>query len=251
MRPRYLMIKEHISELIDSGQWSVGHRTPSDNQFARQFGVSRMTANRALKELTDAGLLTRVAGVGTFVAEHIPQAPLLEIKNIADEIRSRGHQYKGHPHQLVRIPAPKEIAIELEIAVDTTVYHSLVVHCENDVPVQLEDRYVNPELAPHYIEQDFSLITPNEYLTKVAPLTAAEHIIEATLPDKNTQRLLSIGPDQPCLLLHRRTWSGRTIASTASLTHPSNRYRLGGHFIPDRKPTGMHALDSNQGRRYA
>lgn len=251
MRPRYLMIKQHISELIDSGQWEVGHRTPSDNQFAKQFGVSRMTANRALKELTDAGLLTRVAGVGTFVAEYIPQAPLLEIKNIADEIRSRGHQYKGYPHLLERTPASKEIALELEIEVDTTVYHSLVVHCENDVPVQLEDRYVNPALAPDYIEQDFSQITPNEYLTKVAPLTEAEHIIEATLPDKNTQRLLSIGPDQPCLLLHRRTWSGCTIASTASLTHPSNRYRLGGHFIPDRKPTGVQAPVSIQRQRYA
>lgn len=251
MRPRYLMIKEHISELIDSGQWAVGHRTPSDNQFAKQFGVSRMTANRALKELTDAGLLTRVAGVGTFVAEHIPQAPLFEIKNIADEIRSRGHQYKGHPHLLERTPASKDIATELEIAIDTIVFHSLVVHFENDVPVQLEDRYVNPELVPHYIDQDFSLITPNEYLTKAAPLTEAEHIIEATLPDENTQQLLSIGPDQPCLLLHRRTWSGRTIASTARLTHPSNRYRLGGHFVPDRQPTGMQTQYSNRGRRYA
>ena len=248
MRPRYRVIKEHICELIDNGEWTAGHRTPSDNQIAEQFGVSRMTANRALKELTDAGLLKRVAGVGTFVAEQIPQAPLFEIKNIADEIHSRGHQYSGHPQLLVRIPAARDIAMELEIAVDTPVFHSLVVHCENDVPVQLEDRYVNPALAPHYIEQDFSRITPNAYLIEVAPLTEAEHIIEAILPDKKTQQLLSIEPDQPCLLLHRRTWSGRTIASTARLTHPSNRYRLGGHFVPDRKPTGMHAQVSNQGQ---
>jgi GntR family histidine utilization transcriptional repressor len=251
VRPRYLVIKEHISELIDSGQWKVGRRTPSDNQIAEQFGVSRMTANRALKELTDAGLLKRVAGVGTFVAEQIPQAPLFEIKNIADEIRSRGHQYSGRPQQLVHLPATRDIALELEIAADTTVFHSLVVHCENDIPVQLEERYVNPALVPHYIEQDFSLVTSNEYLSEVLPCTAAEHIIEATLPDKRTQQLLDIEPDQPCLLLRRRTWSGSDIACMARLTHPSNRYRLGGHFIPSSKPAGLHAQVSNQGQSFA
>lgn len=34
-----------------------------------QYGFSRMTINRALRELTDEGVLVRLQGVGTFVAE--------------------------------------------------------------------------------------------------------------------------------------------------------------------------------------
>jgi GntR family transcriptional regulator, histidine utilization repressor len=237
--PQYQKIKQYVCEFVESGQWLAGHRIPSDNMFAEQFSVSRMTANRALRELTDEGILTRIVGVGTFVAESIPQTPLFEIKNIADEIRSRGHRYSAQLQWLERKIATKEAAVELEVATDSTIFHSLVVHCENETPVQLEERYVNPSLAPHYMEQDFSQITPNEYLVKVAPLTEAEHVIEAVLPDATTQRLLSIEATQPCLLIHRRTWSGNALASSARLIHPSSRYRMGGRFVPDRKPMSL------------
>jgi GntR family histidine utilization transcriptional repressor len=233
MRPKYQSIKQYICEHIDSGQWLTNDRVPSDNKLTKQFGVSRMTANRALKELADEGILVRVAGVGTFVAEVLPQTPLFEIKNIADEVRSRGHTYSAVLHKLSKEKVNKRVAMDLHIELNSVVFHSLVVHCENDIPVQLEDRYVNPVVAPHYIEQDFTNITPNEYLMAHVPLSEVEHIIEAILPDDQTQRLMSIEPNQPCLLVRRRTWSGQLLASSARLIHPNNRYHLGGRFIPN------------------
>ncbi len=235
MRPQYQKIKQYISEHIDNGEWTTGYRISSDNELAAQFGVSRMTANRAMWELTDAGILKRITGVGTFVAEHVPQAPLFEIKNIAEEIEGRGHHYSAVVHSLIEEPASQEVALELQIPIETHIYHSLLVHCENEIPVQLEDRYVNPALVLDYINQDFCRITPNVFLTETAPLTEVEQIIEAILPDALTQQLLSIGADQPCLLIHRRTWSG-PLVSSARLIHPGNRYRMGGRFVPDRKP---------------
>jgi DNA-binding GntR family transcriptional regulator len=47
-----------------------------------------MTINRALRELTDEGLLVRLQGVGTFVAEPKGQSALFEVRSIADEITS-------------------------------------------------------------------------------------------------------------------------------------------------------------------
>ncbi len=233
MQPQYQKIKQYILDRIDTGLWTTGQKTVSENALATQFRVSRMTANRALKELTSEGFLTRVAGVGTFVAEQIPQSPLFEIKNIADEIRARGHHYSATLQLLRSEKAAAEIARELEIPTGARVFHSIVVHHENEIPVQLEDRYVSVTSAPHYIEQDFERITPNEYLMKTAPLSEAEHIIEAILPDRQAQKLLNINATEPCILLHRRTWSGATIASSARLIHPGSRYRLGGRFIPD------------------
>jgi len=235
MRPQYQKIKQFITDHIDNGEWTTGYRVSSDNVLATQFGVSRMTANRAMRELTDVGILTRIAGVGTFVAEHVPQTPLFEIKNIAEEIESRGHHYSAVLHTLIEEPASQDVALELKIPIETHIYHSLLVHCENEIPVQLEDRFVNPDRVPQYINQDFSHITPNAYLTVTAPLTEVEQIIEAILPDALTQQLLSIDADQPCLLIHRRTWSG-SLVSSARLIHPGNRYRMGGRFVPDRRP---------------
>ena len=68
---------------------------PSEQALVRQFGVSRMTVNRAVRELTAEQVLTRRQGSGTYVAPQKYQATLVEIRNIADEVRARGHVHRA------------------------------------------------------------------------------------------------------------------------------------------------------------
>jgi GntR family histidine utilization transcriptional repressor len=110
------------------------------------------------------------------------------------------------------------------------VFHSRIVHFENDVPVQIEDRYVNPAVAPDYLKQDFTVQTPYAYLSQVAPLTEGEHVVEAILADADECTLLQIERGEPCLLIRRRTWSGRSTVTSARLLYPGSRYRLEGRF---------------------
>src|ERR1700748_2827256 len=91
---RYLQVKQYVLAQISAGSLAVGDRVPSENELVRELAVSRMTANRALKELAADGVLVRVAGVGTFVAEPRVHAHPLEVRNIADEIRARGHEHR-------------------------------------------------------------------------------------------------------------------------------------------------------------
>ncbi|MHA1537095.1 MAG: histidine utilization repressor [Alphaproteobacteria bacterium] len=229
--PLYRRVKDYIADKLDSGAWEVEARIPSENQLVRQLGASRMTVNRALRELTAEGRLDRRQGVGTFVADPRPRLELMEIRNIADEIRDRGHAHTSVVHGVGEAPATPEIAEALELAAGQKVFHSVVVHCENDVPVQVEDRYVNPGAAPDYLSVDFTRTTPNEYLMRAAPLSDVEHTLEAILPDRRLRELLNVGPGEPCLLLHRRTWSRGIVASRAWLTHPGSRYRMHARFI--------------------
>ena len=104
------------------------------------------------------------------------------------------------------------------------------MHYENDVAVQLEDRYVNALVAPDYLQQDFTQLTPYAYLSRVAPLTEGEHVVEAILAEAEECRLLQIERNEPCLLIRRRTWSGQQAVSTARLLHPGSRHRLEGRF---------------------
>ena len=110
----------------------------------------------------------------------------------------------------------------------STLYHSLIVHFENDVPIQFEDRWVNPTCAPAYLEQDFSSITPNEHLMVSAPLQGATYTIEALPASGDTARHLGIAPGAPCLVLHRRTTSAGRIASVATMWHPGHLTRFTG-----------------------
>jgi GntR family transcriptional regulator, histidine utilization repressor len=228
MQPLYLQVKNHILTNIDSGRWATSARVPSENELVREFGVSRMTANRALRELSDEGVLVRVAGVGSFVANRQPHSHPLEIHNIADEIRARGHQHRAELITLERVRALGKLAQDFGVPPRSELFHSAVVHYEGDLPILLEDRHVLPKIAPDYLQLDFSQVTAYDYLMKVAPLQEAEHLLRAVLPDERTRRLLRMKAREPCLLMIRRTWTAGSIASVARLHYPGSRYEMSG-----------------------
>ncbi|HTV94626.1 MAG TPA: histidine utilization repressor [Steroidobacteraceae bacterium] len=232
LQPLYLKVKRHILDNIGSGKWTVSARVPSENDIVKTFGVSRMTANRALKELRDEGVLVRIAGIGSFVADRHARAHPLEIRSIAEEIRERGHVHRAEIAALERVQAASGLAEEFGIAPRSELYRSVIIHYENDRPVQLEERYVSPRLAPDYLDVDFSRITPSEYLVRVAPLQEAEHILRAVMPDERTRKRLAMKRAEPCLLVIRRTWTHGAIASIARLYHPGSRYEMSGRFRP-------------------
>src|SRR5450755_5198057 len=107
--PLYQKLKEHVLQNIRSGAWRAGERVPSEHELVREFKVSRMTANRALRELMRSGVLARVAGVGTFVGDFKAAAHPLQIRNIAEEIRNRGHRHRALPVTLERVPPSERV----------------------------------------------------------------------------------------------------------------------------------------------
>ncbi len=231
-RPLYQQVKDYIEDRIKSGKWPPEARIPSENELVRTLGVSRMTINRALRELSEAGLLIRLQGVGTYVAPRKPVSALLEIRSIADEIRQAGGRHDSTVHLLREEKASPALAAGMELPPGSRVFHAVLVHSDGGVPIQLADRYVNPAVAPDFLKQDFTRITPNEYLVSVSPATEVEHVIEAVLPDQRTRRLLAINRHEPCLVLHRKTWIGKTVATSSRFFYPGSRYRLGGRFKP-------------------
>lgn len=224
--PLYAGVKQVILDRIHSGEWPPKYRVPSENELVVELGVSKMTANRALRELANEGELVRIQGVGSFVAERKGYSALFEVRNIAEEIAERGHVHEASVIVLAQETASPEIADALELAIGAAVFHSLIVHSENGVPVQIEDRFVHPEAAPEYLGQDFTTLTPNAYLTAAAPLSGSEHVVEAAMPQAWECKLLTILKTEPCLTIRRRTWSAKQVVSTARLVYPGNRYRL-------------------------
>ena len=228
--PAFQRIKEHVLQQIQSGQWQQGQAIPSEAALAKQFDVARMTVNRALRELTDEQTLTRVQGSGTFVAQQKYQSTLVQLRNIADEIAARGHTHRGELQRLERCKGAAALLRKFELPEATTLFHSVVVHFENDLPIQVEDRYVNPAVAADYMAQDFGSQTPNAYLTRVAPLQGVKYAIEAAMPSAEIAELLHMATSEPCLVLRRLTRSQGQVASVSALWHPATRYQFTGNF---------------------
>lgn len=228
--PIFQRIKDHLLEQIAAGTWKEGDVIPSEQALVKQFGVSRMTVNRAVRELTAEQVLTRRQGSGTYVAQQKYQATLLEIKSIADEVRARGHAHRSSLQLLEQSKAGDLLAKQFELPPASVLFHSVIVHFENGVPIQVEDRWVNPACAPLYMSQDFAAVTPNEYLMATAPLQGATYSIEALSPPRDIADMLAIDTRQPCLVLKRQTRSAGQVASIATMWHPGHRYQFAGSF---------------------
>lgn len=231
-KPRYQQLKDFIIEQISSGELRPLDRVPSENDLVESKSVSRMTANRALRELNDEGYVERIAGRGTFVSDFRSRSHLLEVQNIADEIASRGHAHSSAVLRQSKQHARGEIAKALHVEQGTDVFHLLLVHSENDVPIQVEDRYVLASFAPDCLEQDFEGITPSAYLTGIAPLQEAEQAVRASIPNSATRQQLNMSDDEASLVVIRRTWSAGRPVTFARLHHPGSRYELMGHYTP-------------------
>ncbi len=231
-KPRYQQLKEEIIGRISRGELRPGDRVPSENELVEAAGVSRMTANRVLRELNDEGYVERVAGRGTFVADFKAASHVLEVRNIADEIARRGHRHSADVLRIADDRAGDEVAAALGIRARERVYHILIVHRENAAPIQLEDRYVLPSFAPDTLEQDFRTITPGAWLSGISPLQEAEHTVRAVTPAGAVRKSLRMSAREPCLLVIRRTFAHGRAVSFARLYHPGNRFELKGHYTP-------------------
>lgn len=234
--PRYQAIKDYILGLIRSDQWPLDQRLPSESELVAELDVSRMTVNRALRELASEGYITRLAGVGSFIADNAEkkvQSHPLEIQNIATDIRLRGHTYSCDVIALTETRADTETAMAFSIAPGSRLLYSEIIHSESGMPIQMEKRHVLPAFAPSYLDTDFTQITTNEYLmSQNGPIEEVEQIVQACMPDSSHKKHLKLGDKEPCLLLLRRTWVNGVVVTSTKLYHPASRYQFGSRYKP-------------------
>jgi GntR family transcriptional regulator, histidine utilization repressor len=229
-RPAYDQVKEWIRQHIASGEWRPGNVVPSEAALMSRFSISRMTANRALCELAAEGLVTRVQGSGTRVAQLHRISSQLVIRDIHEEVIERGHVPSTRVLEAAQVKASAEVLKSLAVCKGARVFHTVMIHLENGVPIVYEDRYVNPLAAPHYLDADFMRESPTLHLLRHAPVTEASYSIEACLPSADEARALDIGMGEACLVMMRRTVSGPHVASVARQVYPGSRYSFSGQF---------------------
>jgi len=232
----YEQLKRYILKCIADGVWKRGELTSSEHDLAKQFGVARMTVSRALDELARERILTRVKGIGTFVSVRIPESTLIEFREIKDEIVARGHRHRTEVLEMGPSDDPDALA---DLLLPSPRYggwafrsfRSRVIHFEDDVPLQVEDRHVDPVLFPEYPGLDFKRETPGEYLKGCKPLQYTGFQLSSRLPDYSIRQLLRMEIGEPCLTVrYRASLTGciETVATVAVLWHPGSRFCLSG-----------------------
>jgi GntR family histidine utilization transcriptional repressor len=227
--PLYQQVKQHVLDLIASGALKSGERAPSEPELVRALGVARMTANRALNELRDEGVITRRAGSGSYVAPPRAAGALLALRDIAQELAGGPAPHVMEVISHAAITASPRAAALFDAEPGLGLIRVVIRHSRGEEPLLIEDRLIDPAVAPGAAEADFSRITTYAFLTRAAPLQDIEHTVRAINAGPVLARQLALPPGAACLEIRRRTWSAGRIASAARLTYAGERYELTGH----------------------
>lgn len=214
-------IRAEVLAPILSGEWPPGHRIPFEHELAARYGCSRMTVNKALSSLAEAGLIERRRRAGSFVAPPRGERAMLAVDDLAAEAARRGERYG---HELLfrgREPARAETGAALRLR---------CLHRIGGAPVAHEDRLIMLDAAPGAATADFGAVPPGTWLLRGVPWTEAEHALSAHPAGAAMARLLQVPAGTACLVLERRTWNGEAAVTEARITHAGGRYRFVGRF---------------------
>jgi GntR family transcriptional regulator, histidine utilization repressor len=212
-------VKTEILRRITEGPWGPGTLLPGEVELAEEFGCSRTTINRAMREVSDLGLLDRKRKAGTRVRMAPLRAARFEIPIVRVEIETAGATYR---YALVRrdvSPPPEWLRARLNMKEGTLVLHLVCLHSANGQPYQLEDRWINAAALPQALDQDFSRIGPNEWLIATVPFSEVEISILAAEAKGDVVDHLGFRPGEPVFCVERTTWWQGDAITHVTLSH--------------------------------
>ncbi len=230
--PLYVKVKRHITDAISAGQYLPGAKLPSESDLVEALDVSRMTVNRALRELTRDGLITRLQGVGSFVSSARPMTSLVELKDIRDFVLEQGADYSCKVLSAERRLATRRVSELLEVKRGSQILHVAILHYSDGAPMQLERRFVREDFSPDLLKQDLQATSTFRYFQSIAPVSELEQVVEACTPDAQERRWLKLEEGQPLLKIRRRTWVGPRIVTLGYFSHPGDQFRVTVRLCP-------------------
>lgn len=122
--PLYHQLYTLLKARILNGTFSYAERLPTEEQLANFFGVSRITAKRAMDELASAGLVARQRGRGTHVVYRYRPNPLdVPLVGVLEEIETMAANSSAVILQSAAQVPPHQVRDELGLTSGDTALH--------------------------------------------------------------------------------------------------------------------------------
>jgi GntR family transcriptional regulator, histidine utilization repressor len=233
--PRLSLHDRILSDLesrILSGAWPPGHRIPTEQELRQTYGCSRMTVNKVMTQLANAGLVLRRRKTGSIVMPQKSQTAILEIKDIREEVTARGGTYRHEILTRSTRPATDSDAARLGVDAAQPLLVLDCLHLSDEAPFCLEERVINLSVAPEAAEESFAAMAPGVWLLRHIPWNEAEHRIAAVGAQAPVAALLDLEAGTPCLVMERRTWRQGEPVTAVRLTYPGAANTLSARFTP-------------------
>lgn len=208
--PKYHQLKEIIRDGIEKDELHAGAAIPPERELCERYGVSRMTARQAVMELVNEGLLYRVQGLGTFVAEPKLGQGAGRLTGFTQDMRERGMKTTSEVLDLGTEKAGPVVARKLGIEPGDRIVRVRRVRNADGKPMALENSHLLYEVANGILGADLSAGSLYEELGKAGVrVAAAEQSYEAVLVNEAESEHLSVPVGSPGMLIERVTFDAR------------------------------------------
>ena len=203
-QPLHLQFEEILREQLENEEWAPHACIPSENELSRKYGISRMTVRAVLTRLVDAGLLYRVPGKGTFVAEpKIVSRPLSQM-GITQQLEQMGYETSTKVIHIGITSCPSKAARQLKVQPGADVYTIKRLRFVKGEPLSIHTSYIPLSVCSDLELQDFE----HRQLCDIMEATYHHEIVrrcetlESTTASLEEAELLSVKPAFPLLLLN-------------------------------------------------
>lgn len=208
--PLHIQIKHDIETKIRKGEWRPSQQIPTEDELCSLYGVSRITVRRALADLVQSGLLSRIPGKGTFVTQTIPEQNLIQVINFATE-----EQVIEGPHHVVStqvLSAEPAVAAKLQLQSGEQVVRLERIKLSHDVPVALEISYIPLAIASNLLEKRLETLIIYQYLRdQGVQLTHAKMYLQPYVLTNHEATLLRMATGSPVFLWERLSYTAQGV----------------------------------------
>lgn len=151
-RPLYLQVEADIRNNILQKKYLPGQKLPTENEFCKIYGVSKITIRKAFELLTENHLVERQRGKGTFVKLNKEKVALGGSQGFSETLQNGGHTAKKHVLSTQRIGADEKIAEKLALSYNELVTNINRLILEDDVPIGLDYFYAADKSYPNLLD---------------------------------------------------------------------------------------------------
>lgn len=227
--PFYYQLKQILlSDLRDRGL-QPGDRLPGDHELCARHDVSRTVVRQALAELETEGVIERIKGRGTFVAQPRTAENLVQsLTGLYEDVASRGSHVRSVVRRQEVVPADEQVADRLELRVGAPVLVIERLRFVDEEPWVLTTTYLPYDVAPGLLEDDLreqSLYTLLEDTYGVR-LTHGRRGVEAVVAREDLAKPLGISVGDPLLLLRSTSYAGERPVEVFVAYHRADRSRF-------------------------
>ena len=229
--PLYHQVYLVLRDKILSGAYPFDSLLPSEQETSGTFGVSRITAKRALNELAGADFVVRERGRGTRVVYRAVTPPVqANVEGLLENLLAMGLKTKVELLAFEYVDADVEVARVLQCDGGCTVQRAVRVRSLEGEPFSYLTTYVPDDIGQSYSRADLAaqpLLTLLERSGII--VTRAEQMITATLADAEVSAALDVELGAPLISIHRVVYdqNERPIEFITALYRPDRyQYRM-------------------------